>query len=138
MAVGRHRRRPQGWDRSRRRPVAERSRSAARTSSRACAASGACSPSPLGKTVAPQSEWRWVVIAVGRWGGTEVGGLGFSTFRWPRLVVLPTFGGDAHGAVLGAGARAFGHHRGALTAVVLGQACFRGGRGTGAAAQTGE
>ena len=34
------------------------------------------------------------------------------------IVVLAAFGGDAVGAVLGAGAAAFGHHRGALAAGV--------------------
>jgi hypothetical protein len=48
------------------------------------------------------------------------------------------FGGDALGVVLGAGAAAFGHHCGAVLAVVGGWVGFGGWHTAGGVAQAGE
>lgn len=53
-------------------------------------------------------------------------------------VVLSTFGGDAIGPVLGAGAPAFGHHRCALVAMVVGWVGFRCRDAAAEVAQAGE
>src|SRR6202007_1281803 len=93
--------------------------------------------SPLAKSVDLRSEWRWLPIADG--------------VAWPEIVrlvipsgglachsVLSAFGGDAVGAVLGAGAAAFGHHRGALGAVVAGWVGFGGRHAADGVAQAGK
>src|SRR6516164_5672348 len=49
---------------------------------------------------------------------TEMARLAILSARFACFAILSAFGGDAVGAVLGAGAPAFGHHGGALGAVV--------------------
>jgi len=64
-------------------------------------------------TARPHLERRRVVVGLG-WGWPDT-----ACWLWaPLFAVLSAFGGDAVGAVLGAGAPAFGHHRGALGAVI--------------------
>ena len=54
------------------------------------------------------------------------------------VVVGVAFGGHAVGAVLGAGAAAFGHHGGAIAAVVRWWVGFGGGHAADGVAQAGE
>src|ERR1700739_1766590 len=75
-------------------------------------------------TVGPNLE-RWGVVGLG-WGGAGVACWFFGAGRG-SLAFVSRLGGDACGAVLGAGASALGHHRGALGAVVLGWVGFGGG-----------
>ena len=64
-----------------------------------------------------QLERRWVVVAAGWRGEPKVAGAVGSP-SGAGVVVVFSFGGDASGAVLGSGAAASGHHRGALAALV--------------------
>ena len=58
--------------------------------------------------------------------------------RFACFAILSAFGGDAVGAVLGAGAAAFGHHGGALGAVVQRRVGLGGGHAADRVAQTRE
>src|ERR1700745_1272748 len=64
------------------------------------------------------SEWRWLIVAIPRWSGTEVGRLVSAPFGLPGLPIASAFGIDAGGAVLGAGGLASRHHRRFLAATV--------------------
>ncbi|COY46863.1 Uncharacterised protein [Mycobacterium tuberculosis] len=76
---------------------------------------------------------RWWAVGVG-----GRGGLGEHLGALAGGVVLSTFGGDAIGPVLGAGAPAFGHHRCALVAMVVGWVGFRCRDAAAEVAQAGE
>src|SRR5262249_42569581 len=82
-------------------------------------------------------EGRWFVVAVAWWCGARVARSLFASGR-SGVAVVSALGGDAVGAVWGAGARAFGHHGGALGAVVLGWVGFGGGHAADRVAQAGE
>jgi DivIVA domain-containing protein len=78
--------------------------------------------------------WFLVSVGLGRSGvARALGPLGGA-----GIVVLAAFGGDAVGAVLGAGAAAFGHHRGALAAGVGWWVGVGGWDPAGGQAQAGE
>ena len=80
---------------------------------------------------------QWGVV-VGWWWGRSEAGRKLGAPSRKGLPVLSAFGGDAVGAVLGAGAAAFGHHGGPLAAVVLRWVGFGGGHGAHRATQTRE
>jgi hypothetical protein len=54
------------------------------------------------------------------------------------VAILSAFGGDAVGAVLGAGAAPFGHHRGSVTAILSRRVGFRCRHAAGGQAQAGK
>jgi hypothetical protein len=89
-----------------------------------------------GKHGAGASKRWWVVVGLG-WGRPDVAqALGPS--GQAGVVILSAFGGDAVGAVLGAGAALFGHHRAPLGALVQRWISFGCRYTTGAQAQTRE
>jgi hypothetical protein len=66
----------------------------------------------------------------------EMPRLAFLSAGFACRPILAAFGGDVLGAVLGAGAAAFGHHRGALAAVIQRRIGVRRGQGAGGSTQT--
>src|SRR5579875_735941 len=87
-----------------------------------------CGPRGDGGLLRTRTSERWGIVVVGvGWGWSEPGGFAGLAAGLSRLPILSAFGGDAVCSVLGAGAAAFGHHRGPVAAVVGRRVCLRRG-----------